>query len=85
MPSKPVNRARRVLVMAAGSLPLLTLANGSARTALPGGGSIVVPGPYQTKTEYPNYADRAPQALVAYRNWASTYRNGIGGSSLSHG
>ena len=72
MPSRPVNRARRALVIATGCLPLCALADASTRTPLPGGGSIVVPGPYRTKTNYPNYADRVPEALIAYRNWEST-------------
>ena len=42
------------------------------RTPLPGGGSVVVPGPYKSKTDYPNYANRAPEALIAYRKWDST-------------
>lgn len=44
----------------------------AARSALPGGGSVLVPAQFQTKTDYPNYADRVPEALVAYRNWEST-------------
>ena len=42
------------------------------RTPLPGGGSIVLPSPYRSKTEYPNYAERVPEALIAYHNWDST-------------
>ena len=44
----------------------------TTRTPAPGGGSIVVASPYQSKTDYPNYADRVPEALIAYRNWEST-------------
>ena len=42
------------------------------RTALPGGGSVVVPAPYKTKTDYPNYAKDIDDALIGYRNWRST-------------
>lgn len=63
---------RRALVAAIGILPMVPPASASARATLPGGGSIVVPEPYTTKTEYPNYADRAPDALIAYRDWDST-------------
>jgi hypothetical protein len=28
--------------------------------------------PYRSKTEYPNYADRVPDALIACHNWDST-------------
>lgn len=71
-PLQWVDRARRMFIVAAGSMPLFSLAAPTTRTALPGGGSIVVPGPYQVKTEYPNFADRVPEALIAYRNWDST-------------
>jgi len=48
------------------------MAFAQVRTPVPGGGSIVLPSPYRSKTDYPNYADRVPNALVAYRNWDST-------------
>ena len=48
------------------------LALAQTRTPLPDGGSIVLPSPFQSKTDYPNYADRVPNALIAYRNWDST-------------
>jgi hypothetical protein len=67
-----VNRARRSLVLGIGGLPLFSLAFAQTRTPLPGGGSAVVPAPYKSKTDYPNYADRVPEALIAYRNWDST-------------
>jgi len=67
-----VNRSRRSLVLAIGALPLLSRASVQTRTPLPGGGSVVVPAPYTSKTDYPNYADRVPGALIAYRDWEST-------------
>ena len=66
------NRSRRSLVLIIGGLPLWSLATAPARTPLPGGKSIVVPAPYKSKTDYPNYADRVPEALIAYRNWEPT-------------
>lgn len=63
---------RRTLLLTIGTLPVAPPALASTRATLPGGGSIVVPGPFKTKTEYPNYGDRAPDALIAYRNWDST-------------
>lgn len=51
---------------------MFSFAFAQTRTPLPGGGSIVVPSPYKSKTDYPNYADRVPDALIAYRNWDST-------------
>jgi len=67
-----VNRSRRSIMFAIGGLSLFSSAFAQTRTSLPGGGSIVVPSPFQSKTDYPNYADRVPEALVAYRNWDST-------------
>lgn len=61
-----------MLVAGIVTLPVCSLAIASTRSALPGGGSIVVPSPYETRTRYPNYADRVPDALIAYRNWEST-------------
>ena len=51
---------------------MFSFAFAQTRTPLPGGGSVVVPSPYKTKTDYPNYADRVPDALIAYRNWEAT-------------
>lgn len=51
---------------------MFAFAFAQTRTQLPGGSSIVLPSPYRSKTEYPNYADRVPDALIAYRNWDST-------------
>ena len=48
------------------------LAFAETRTALPGGGSVVIPSPYKTKTDYPNYAKDIDDALIGYRNWRST-------------
>lgn len=72
MPSRSINHMRRVVIAAIGILPAVPPASAAGRTALPGGGSIVVPRPYTTKTDYPNYSDRAPDALVAYKDWEST-------------
>ena len=51
---------------------MFSFAFAQTRAPLPGGGSILVPSPYRAKTDYPNYADRVPEALVAYRNWEPT-------------
>jgi hypothetical protein len=43
------------------------------RIALPGGGSVMVPSPFDRKPDYPTYADRAGEGvLIGYRNWRST-------------
>lgn len=42
---------------------------------LPGGGSVLVPEPYNRKPDYPTYAGKRGlerDALVAYRNWRPT-------------
>lgn len=52
--------------------PLASFASAPTRAPLPGGGSIVVPAPFASSTSYPNYADRVPEALIAYRSWAAT-------------
>ena len=42
---------------------------------LPGGGSVLVPEPYNRKPSYPTYAEKhelGRDLLVAYRNWRST-------------
>ena len=64
--------SRRALLLAATAFPFAPLAFAQSRSALPGGGSVAVPSPFLVKTSYPNYADRVPDALVAYRNWDST-------------
>jgi hypothetical protein len=51
---------------------MFSFAFAQTRAQLPGGGSVLVPSPYKWKTDYPNYADRAPEALIAYRKWDST-------------
>jgi len=51
---------------------MFSFAFAQTRTPLPGGGSVVLPSPYRSKTDYPNYADRVPNALIAYRKWEST-------------
>ena len=66
---------RRALLAGAGSLGVLGVfrfAFAETRTALPGGGSVIVPAPYKTKTDYPNYAKDIDDALIGYRNWRST-------------
>ena len=50
---------------------MVSFAFAQTRTPLPGGGSIVVPSPYRSKTDYPNYAHHVPDALIAYHNWDS--------------
>lgn len=45
---------------------------GDAPTPLPGGGSVKIPSPYRTKTDYPNPGAEANPAIVGYRNWRST-------------
>lgn len=63
---------RRLAILGAGAAFMPLFASAQSRTALPGGGSVVVPSPYRTKPDYPTYADRADDVLVAYRNWRST-------------
>lgn len=65
---------RRCLLLAACGVALapFPVAQAQARSPVPGGGSVAVPSPFRVKTDYPNYADRVPDALVAYRNWDST-------------
>ncbi len=61
--------------LAVGSvLSLLTpgAAFAATRVQLPGGGSCALPQPYRSKTDYPNYSDRSPRAVIGYRNWRST-------------
>lgn len=44
-----------------------------ARMALPGGGAVMVPSPFDKKPGYPTYEDRTKgDALIRYRNWRST-------------
>ncbi|HEV7691434.1 MAG TPA: hypothetical protein VGO52_11445 [Hyphomonadaceae bacterium] len=43
------------------------------RMAVPGGGSVIVPSPFDRKPSYPTYADRTGgDVLIGYRNWRST-------------
>ena len=51
---------------------MFSFAFAQTRTPLPGGGSVVLPSPYKSKTEYPNHAHYVPDALIAYNNWDST-------------
>jgi hypothetical protein len=44
----------------------------ASRAAVEGAGTVAIPGPWKTRTEYPNRAENAAPALVAYRNWRST-------------
>ena len=39
---------------------MFSFAFAQTRVALPGGGSVIVPAPYRSKTDYPNDSDRAP-------------------------
>jgi hypothetical protein len=44
-----------------------------ARMAVPGGGSVIAPSPFDKKPSYPTYADRAGgDVWIGYRNWRST-------------
>src|SRR5262249_31307542 len=46
---------------------------GAEAQALPGGGSVQLPSPWNGKPSYPTYADRAgSDVLIGYRNWRST-------------
>jgi len=56
----------------AGMLGVFRFAFAETRTALPGGGSAVIPSPYKTKADYPNYAKDIDDAVIGYRNWRST-------------
>ena len=67
-----MNRTRRALVFGIGGLSMFSFAFAQARVQMPGGGSVIVPSPYKSKTDYPNYADQVHAALIAYRNWDST-------------
>jgi hypothetical protein len=43
------------------------------RMRVPGGGTVVVPAPYDRTPDYPTYGQRiADKVLVGYRNWRST-------------
>jgi hypothetical protein len=49
------------------------LAFAQARMVVPGGGSVIVPSPFDKKPSYPTYADRAgADVLIGYRNWRAT-------------
>lgn len=67
-----IDRGRRFFLLAAGSLGVTPFAFAQTRHAVPGGGSVMIPSPFRTNPSYPTHADRAPDALVAYRNWRST-------------
>jgi len=62
---------RRTLVLGIGGLSMFSFAFGQTRVQIPGGGSVAIPSAYKVKTDYPNYSDRVPDALVAYRDWDS--------------
>lgn len=48
-------------------------ASAQARLPLPGGGSVIIPSPYDRKPSYPAYGERiAKKVRVGYRNWRST-------------
>ena len=63
---------RRALLLAAASPGVFRLAFAETRTAVPGGGSVVIPSSYRTKTDYPNYGKDIDAAVIGYRNWRST-------------
>jgi hypothetical protein len=63
---------RRLAILGAGAAFMPLFAYAQSRSPLPGGGSVAVPSPYRTKPDYPTYANRADNVLVAYRNWRST-------------
>jgi hypothetical protein len=58
-----VDRSRCGLVLGLGGLSVFSFSFSfaQARTPVPGGGSVVVPSPYKSKTDYPNYGNRAPR------------------------
>ena len=65
--------SRRLFVLGAGSFAMSPFAFAQARMALPGGGTVMVPSPFDKKPSYPTYADRLKgDALIAYRNWRAT-------------
>lgn len=67
-----MSHTRRVLIAGIGALSVTPFAFAQTRTPLPGGGSVTIPSPYRTKTDYPNRARDITDALIGYRNWRST-------------
>jgi hypothetical protein len=67
-----VSHTRRAFIAGIGALSVTQFAFAQTRTAIPGGGSVTIPSPYRTKTEYPNNARDITNALFAYRNWRAT-------------
>lgn len=64
---------RRSVLIGAGAAFMSPFAFAQARLPLPGGGSVIVPSPYDRKPSYPTYGEKiADEVLVGYRNWRST-------------
>ncbi len=64
---------RRSVLIGAGAAFMSPFAFAQARLPLPGGGSVVVPSPYDRKPSYPTYGEKiADEVVVGYRNWRST-------------
>ena len=64
---------RRSVLVGAGAALMSPSAFAQARLPLLGGGSVVVPSPYDRKPSYPTYGEKiAGEVLVGYRNWRST-------------
>ena len=63
----------RRLLVAAGTAAVALPAFADTRFAVPGGGTVLIPSPYDRAPGYPTYADRvADSVLVRYRKWRST-------------
>jgi hypothetical protein len=64
---------RRTLLLGLGAAAMPSFAFADTHVQLPGGGSAVIPSPYDRKPSYPTYADRTSgNAHIGYRNWRST-------------
>lgn len=64
---------RRFVIIGGGAALMPPSASAQSRSAIPGGGSVIIPSPYNRKPSYPAYSERiAGRALIGYRNWRST-------------
>lgn len=64
---------RRSVVLGAGAVAMTPFAFAQTRAPLPGGGSVMMPSPYDKKPRYPTYGEKvAGDVLIGYRNWRST-------------
>lgn len=64
---------RRSVVLGAGAVAMTPFAFAQTRASLPGGGSVIMPSPYDKKPSYPTYGEKvAGDVLIGYRNWRST-------------